>query len=134
MNWAQKHRLGHHLRMYSGWVLFFYAATHLLNHSIGIFGLEAMEQARLIFIGFWRLPVFEWFVVTCLLIHFVFVLVKLFTKTTYKGLSSAEWTQIVLGFLVPVVITVHIIETKFANKIFNTSDTYTYYLLATFNI
>ena len=128
MNWAQKHRLGHHLRMYTGWILFFYAATHLLNHSIGIFGLEVMERARLIFIGFWRLPVFEWFVVACLLIHFVFVLVKLFTKTTYKGLSSAEWVQIVLGFMVPLVITVHIFETKIANKVFSTSDTYTYYL------
>ena len=108
--------------------MFLYASTHLLNHSIGIFGLNAMEEARLIFIGFWRLPVFEWFVVSCLVIHFLFVLAKLFTKSTYKGLSSSEWVQIVLGFMVPFVITGHIFETKIANKLFETSDTYTYYL------
>jgi hypothetical protein len=52
MNWAQKHRLGHKIIMYTGWILFFYATTHLLNHTVGIFGLDALEKARLIFIGF----------------------------------------------------------------------------------
>ncbi len=128
MNWARKHQLSTKFRTYSGWILFFYASTHLLNHSMGIFGLDVMEQARLIFIGFWRLPVFEWLVVSCLVTHFVFVLVKLFTKSTYKGLSSSEWVQIVLGFMVPFVITGHIFETKIASKLFGTSDTYTHYL------
>jgi len=128
MNWARKHRLGAKLRMYTGWILFFYVTTHLLNHAVGILGLEALEQARLIFTGFWRLPVFEWLVVTCVVVHFLLVLIKLFVKTTYRGLTASEWVQIILGFLIADLIVHHVFETKMANKLFGVTDTYTYYI------
>jgi adenylate cyclase len=128
MNWAKKHRLDSKLLMYSGWILYFYAFTHLLNHSMGILGLQTLEGAREIFIAFWRLPVLEWLVITCLVIHFVFVMYKLFTKSTYKGLSGTEWTQIVLGLIIPVLLVVHIFETKIPTLLFDTNDSYSYYL------
>lgn len=128
MNWAQKHRLRAKITMYTGWILFFYACTHLLNHSIGIFGLDTLEKARLIFLGFWRLPVLEWLVVSCLVLHVITVLIKLFTKTTYKGLATSEWVQIVLGFLALDIMVHHVMETKMVTKLFNVVDSYSYYL------
>lgn len=128
MNWAHKHRLGAKLRVYSAWILFFYACTHLLNHTMGIFGLEALEQARVVFIAFWRVPVFEWVVVASLVVHFVLVLYKLFGKPTFKGLSGSEWVQIILGFLIVDILVHHIFETKMAHKLFGVVDSYTYYI------
>ncbi|MDX1408680.1 MAG: adenylate/guanylate cyclase domain-containing protein, partial [Saprospiraceae bacterium] len=128
MNWARQVRLRAKLIMYTGWILFFYATTHLINHSLGIFGLDVLERARLVFIGFWRLPVFEWLVVSCLLIHVIAVLHKLFNKATFRGLSSAEWVQIVLGLMIPDILTHHIMETKMANKLFEVTDSYSYYI------
>ncbi|MDX1477037.1 MAG: adenylate/guanylate cyclase domain-containing protein [Saprospiraceae bacterium] len=128
MNWAQKVRLRAKIIMYTGWILFFYAVTHLINHSIGIFGLDSLEKARLVFVGFWRLPVFEWLIVLCLFLHLFAVLHKLFNKTTFKGLSSAEWVQIVLGLLIPDLMVHHVMSTKIAGKLFNVSDSYSHYI------
>ncbi|NND34902.1 MAG: hypothetical protein HKN76_20115, partial [Saprospiraceae bacterium] len=128
MKWVQKYRIRAKLSMYTGWILYFYAFTHLLNHSLGIFGLEVLESGRKLFIGFWRLPVLEWLVVVCLVMHFSLVLYKLFIKKTFKGLSSAEWVQIILGFLIPDILVHHIFETKIANKLFGVLDSYTYYI------
>lgn len=116
------------MRRYSGWILYFYAFTHLLNHSMGIFGLDILERSREIFIGFWRNPVLEWLVVACLVIHLLLVLYRLFTAKTFKGLSGVEWTQVVLGLCIPDMMIHHVSETKIARELFNTEDSYSYYL------
>lgn len=117
--------------MYTGWILFFYACTHLLNHSFGILGLDALDRARTVFIAFWRLPVLEWVVVASAFLHFIFVAHKLFTRPTYKGLSGIEWTQIVLGLLIVDALTNHVMETRITHELFNVEDSYTYYIFWT---
>lgn len=128
MDWFRKYRLGVKLRMYSGWLLFFFAGTHLLNHSMGIFGLNTLENARDIFIGFWRLPGLTWVVVAGVVVHFTVVMYKLFTRKTYKGLSGEEWVQIVLGLLSIDLIIHHVLETKIASLAFGIVDSYTFYV------
>lgn len=128
MNWFQQHRIRAKVITITGWILFFYATTHLLNHSLGIFGLDTLESSRLAFLAFWRLPVLEWLVVGCLLLHFLFVLHKLFMKSTYRGLSRMEWVQIVLGLLIPDILGHHIMETKIAHELFGLVDSYSYYI------
>ena len=113
---------------YTGWILFFYAATHLINHALGIFGLATLEQARLLFIAFWRTAVLEWVIVAAAFIHFVLVLHKLFFKKTYRGLHRAEWFQIVLGLLIVDALTHHVMETKITTKLFGVDDSYAYYI------
>lgn len=128
MQWVVKHRVAYRLRMYTGWILFFYACTHLLNHAMGIFGIETIEAARLIFLSFWRLPILEWVVTGSFLVHFTLVIAKLFRKQTYRGLSFAEWLQIIFGFYIVNFLIHHIIETKILYKVFGIVDSYTYYL------
>lgn len=129
MNWKTRLRqIRSGITQYTGWILFTYAITHLLNHSVGIFGLEPLEKGRLIFVGFWRFGVLEWLVISSALLHFLMVLHKLFFKKTFRGLHRAEWIQIILGFLIAVTLTHHIMETKIASELFDVTDSYTYYL------
>ncbi len=129
MNWKSKLiHIRNKIIQYTGWILFSYACTHLLNHSIGILGLGPLEQARNIFIGFWRFNVLEWLVISSVVIHCILVLHKLFFKKTFKGLHRAEWIQIIFGFLIAETLTHHIMETKIAAELFDVSDSYTYYL------
>ena len=128
MNWWRKQSIGIKLRRYTGWILYFYAFTHLLNHAMGIFGLQVLEQSREIFVSFWRLPVLEWLVIFCLILHFLLVLARIFRAKTFKGKTGAEWTQVILGLLIPDLMIHHIFETKMAGKFFDTADSYTYYL------
>ena len=43
------------LRTITGCFLFFYAVTHLLNHSLGLISLEVMELGRSVFLKFWNM-------------------------------------------------------------------------------
>lgn len=129
MNWKTRLiQIRTSIIQYTGWILFFYAITHLLNHALGILGLGPLEQGRLIFIGFWRFGVLEWLVISSAVLHFLMVLHKLFFKKTFRGLHRAEWIQIILGFLIAVTLTHHIMETKIASELFDVTDSYTYYL------
>ncbi len=117
--------------MYTGWVLLVYAITHLINHAVGIFGLDALEQGRLIFTGFWRSLLLKWVVVTAISLHLLAVLHKLFFKKTFHGLHTTEWVQIVLGLLAVVGLVHHVMETKIAHEIYGIEDTYAHYLFWT---
>ena len=47
------------LRLYTGLWLLFYAATHLINHALGLISLAAAEGGRIVFLAFWRQPLVE---------------------------------------------------------------------------
>ena len=57
------------LRLWTGLVLFLFAATHLTNHALGLFSLAAMEAGRTVFVGFWRTPPAELVLLLSLLLH-----------------------------------------------------------------
>ena len=44
------------LRLWSGYVLFFYVVTHLLNHALGLVSLRALEEGRHWFAFVWSNP------------------------------------------------------------------------------
>ena len=49
------------LKLWTGMFLMFYCVTHYLNHSIGIFGLDAVEYIRNIFLFFLEESFHEFF-------------------------------------------------------------------------
>jgi hypothetical protein len=57
------------LRLWTGFVLFLFAATHLANHALGLISLEAMEAGRGVFVGFWRTPPAELALLLSFLLH-----------------------------------------------------------------
>ena len=44
------------LRLWSGYVLFFYVVTHLLNHTLGLISLRVIEAGRHWFVLIWHNP------------------------------------------------------------------------------
>ncbi|WP_316180857.1 adenylate/guanylate cyclase domain-containing protein [Bradyrhizobium sp. SZCCHNRI1009] len=115
------------IRLVSGLVLFAFAATHFLNHAVGLFSLEAMDEVQE-----WRLVVTRsWpgmiVLAAALLAHAVLA----FTKTVERGtwrLSSWELVQIATGFAIPVLLLPHVIETHMAHALFGVQDGYLYAL------
>ncbi|MGJ5179074.1 2Fe-2S iron-sulfur cluster-binding protein [Bradyrhizobium oligotrophicum] len=115
------------IRLVSGLVLFAFAATHFLNHGVGLFSLEAMDEVQE-----WRLAVTRsWpgmiVLVAALLAHAALA----FTTTIQRGtwrLPAWEATQIVTGFAIPLLLLPHVIETHVAHALFGVQDSYLYAL------
>lgn len=117
------------VKVWSGVFLFFYAATHLLNHAFGMISVDAMEQARLVFVAFWRSPPLNYATVVALLVHGGLAIAKTVRRKSFRGLSRNEWVQLVIGLIGPVGLIGHIMATKVAHEAYGVDDTYSYYLL-----
>ena len=97
------------LRILSGLVLFTFALTHLLNHSLGIWSIEAMDAAQ----G-WRTAVTRWTPVSLLLLaafltHLALNLVKIARRTTWR-MPVWEAIQIGFGLLIPLTLLEHAVS------------------------
>jgi adenylate cyclase len=119
--------ISRNLSLISGLILFAFAATHFLNHAIGLFQLEAMDEVQQ-----WRLAVTRsWpgsiLLGAALLTHIVFGLLKTACRGTLR-LPAWELTQIVLGLAIPLLLLPHIIDTRVAMTAFGVRDSYLYEL------
>lgn len=115
------------LRLISGLILFLFALTHFLNTAIGLVSLEQMDQ-----VDRWRVVVIRSLpgtiiLAAALVIHIVFALYKVATRTTFR-LPWWELLQILLGLLIPFLLFPHIVNTRIANNFFNVEDNYLYEL------
>lgn len=115
------------LRLLSGLILFAFAATHFLNHAIGLVHLETMQEVQ----G-WRLAVTRSSAGTIVLgvalaVHVLLALYKLATRATLR-LPPWELIQIGLGILIPFLLFPHIVNTRIANNVFGVQDSYLYEL------
>lgn len=117
------------LRLVTGLILFVYVITHLINHSLGLISLEAMEAGREYFLLAWRNPVGSLLLVGSLLIHMILALDAVYRRRRLK-LSIGEALQLILGFAAPILLVSHILGTRAALQLYDTDDTYTYVLLA----
>ena len=58
------------IRLWSGYVLFFYVVTHLLNHALGLISLRVLEAGRIWFVFIWHNPLGQTVLYGALLTHF----------------------------------------------------------------
>jgi adenylate cyclase len=119
--------ISRNLSLISGLILFAFAATHFLNHAIGLFQLETMDEVQQ-----WRLAVTRsWpgslVLGAALLTHVVFGLLKTARRGTLR-LPAWELVQIVLGLATPLLLLPHIIDTRVAMTAFGVQDSYLYEL------
>jgi adenylate cyclase len=119
--------LGQRLRITSGLILFAFAATHFLNHALGLVNLETMHEVQE-----WRWVVTRsvpgtFILLAALVTHVTLALYKLANRTTLR-LPPWELTQIVLGLLIPFLLFPHIVNTRIANVFFGVQDNYLYEL------
>ena len=105
------------LRLASGLILFAFAATHFLNHALGLVGLEAMHTAQE-----WRTAVTRsWpgtiVLVSALIVHILLGLYKLAKRETWR-MPRWEAAQIAFGVAIPFLLFPHIVNTRIAHTFF----------------
>jgi len=115
------------LRLWSGYVLFFYVVTHLLNHTLGLVSLGVLEAGRHWFVLIWHNPVGQTVLYGTLLGHFFLALWSLYQRRALK-LSSWEWTQWILGALIIPLGALHVVGTRLAHALYGVDSGYPWVL------
>jgi adenylate cyclase len=115
------------LRLASGLVLMAFACSHLLNHTLGIHSLAAMEAGGRVFVAVWRAAPATLLLYAAFALHVVLSVHKLWRRRSLK-MPAWEMAQVALGFLIPFWLVSHIIGTRGAYQIFGVDVTYSYVL------
>jgi adenylate cyclase len=117
------------IRLTTGLVLFAYVATHLTNHALGLFSLQAMEAGREYFLLLWRNPVGTAALYGSLITHFALALWAIYSRRRLDY-TIGEAAQLLLGIAIPALLALHMVGSRGAHELAGTNDTYTFVLLA----
>jgi adenylate cyclase len=110
-------------RIVTGLVLFTYLTTHLLNATLGLISLEAMEAGRVWFLALWRNPVATTIFYGSLLTHFVLALYALYQRRHLR-IPFWEALQLALGLCIPLFLATHFTATRMAFEWHGVVDSY----------
>ncbi len=111
------------VRLYSGVVLFVFAATHLLNHSIGLVSLDAMEAVREVRAGFWRSLPGTVLLAGAMVLHVMLALGKFAQRRSWR-VKPSEAVQLVFGLAIPLLLVRHMLGTRLPHELFGVDDNY----------
>src|ERR1051325_3935211 len=111
------------VRIVTGLVLFTYLTTHLLNHSLGLISLEAMEAGRLWFLALWRNPLGTAAFYGALLTHFALALYAIYQRRHLR-MPLGEGLQLALGLCIPLILATHFVGTRLAYESYSIQDLY----------
>ena len=115
------------LRLISGLTLFVFLATHLINHSLGLVSLSALEAGREVFLALWRnLPATLW-LYGALLVHAGLAFWALYQRRRL-AMPPWEWVQLIFGLAIPLLAVQHVFGTRGAHELLGTEDSYAYVL------
>ena len=78
------------VRLISGLILFAYVLTHLLNHAVGIWSLEALAATREPFVALWRNPVGTVLLYGGLAAHVLIALRAVWLRDSLRTMTAAE--------------------------------------------
>jgi adenylate cyclase len=110
-------------RIVTGLVLFTYLTTHLINHSLGLISLDAMEAGRAWFLALWRNPLSTAVFYGSLLTHFILALYALYQRRHLR-MPFWEALQLTLGLCIPLLLATHFVGTRMAYEWYGIEDMY----------
>jgi adenylate cyclase len=121
--------MSHRMRLWSGLILFLFAATHLLNHALGIVSFEAMQTVQI-----WRTFVTQSWLGNAVLIwaaltHFCLGVAKFLRVRTWR-MDVRSAVQLGFGLLIPVLLIRHVIGTTVPQDQFGIKVDYAFALWA----
>jgi adenylate cyclase len=90
-----------------------------------------MEKGRILFLTFWRAPLFKYIFYLALAVHLLFTLSKFVSRRTLR-MGRADWAQLILGLLIPAFLLQHINSTRVMHQFFGLNDTYSFVIGMTF--
>ncbi|MGE0214016.1 MAG: adenylate/guanylate cyclase domain-containing protein [Parvibaculaceae bacterium] len=121
--------LDRRLRIWTGVVLFAFAATHLMNHALGLVSLDVMEAVRDVRTAVTRSLPGTVILAGAALIHLVLGLATFINRRTLR-LKPVEAVQLGFGLLIPLLLFRHVIGTRGVHELFGVRDDYEYALFA----
>ena len=120
------------IRLVSGLVMLAYVTTHLLNHALGLVSIPAMGWTLTeIAYPLWANPPMQAALYGSFLVHYSLALWALWQRQTLR-LRGSEILQLTLGFLIPILLTRHVVVTRISDSFFGTRDLYYQLLLYNF--
>lgn len=119
-------------KLASGLVLFTFLATHLINHTLGIVSLQAMEAGAGIFKFVWRSWPGTVLLYAAALTHPLLALFNWLRRGHYRGIPWQGWVQLALGLCVPPLVVDHVIGTRGLHGAMGVNDSYAYVLIVQF--
>ncbi|MCZ6552234.1 MAG: adenylate/guanylate cyclase domain-containing protein [SAR324 cluster bacterium] len=125
---TRRYHFGIHVRLVSGLMLFAFVSGHLINHSLGIFSVEAMEWGRAIFVAIVRSLPGTAILLAAVLLHIAFGLGKLLRMPSLR-MPLWEIVQKVSGLLIPILLLPHIIVSRIGSEIVGYEVSYFFELL-----
>ncbi|RVU38404.1 2Fe-2S iron-sulfur cluster binding domain-containing protein [Hwanghaeella grinnelliae] len=98
------------IRLYSGLILASFVLTHLLNHSLGLISLEAMDRGRMILNAPWSNIVGGPLLLAAFVVHILNALYAIYRRTSLR-MSNWEATQLSMGLAIPILLGPHLAGT-----------------------
>ncbi len=116
--------LEHRLRLATGLVIAFFLVLHLLNASLGILSLTAMNSLGDMLFEFWSIPLFGAILYGSFIIHIGLMYVGLYRR---RSLRMPRWhmLQYALALALPILLIGHIMGTRGAFQIIDATANYT---------
>lgn len=119
-------------KLASGLVLFTFLATHLINHTLGIVSLQAMEAGADVFKFVWRSWPGTLLLYAAAVTHPLLALFNWLRRGHYRGIPWQGWVQLALGLCVPPLVIDHAIGTRGLHEAMGVNDSYAYVLIVQF--
>ncbi len=119
------------IRIATGIVLLAYISTHLLNHTLGVWSLEAMEAGRPVFLAVWRSVPGTVLLYGAMILHLIVVLISLYRRRSLR-MSVGEALQVVAGLALPPLLMAHGLAMRGLHEEFGIDDRYAFLLLGTY--
>lgn len=114
------------LNTLSGLVLFSYVASHLLNHAVGVFSIDALMASGKWFAIFWHQVLPTGALYSALTVHLAIALVAIYRRDSLRDTSRAEIVQLTLGLSIPVFLITHLMGTRVLDEFFDADPSYLY--------
>jgi adenylate cyclase len=111
------------LRLASALTMLSFVICHLTAHCFLLISFDDAEAARRILMYPWRGWTGTIILSTAFLIHYSNALWSIYVRRSLR-LSRWEWTQVLLGLCIPVLLTFHVVATRIAEHVL---DVTTYY-------
>ena len=118
------------IRIYSGMIIFAYVMVHLLNHSLGLISLSAMDNFNRYISVVIKTTLGTTILYSAFLAHMICGFISLFKRRTFK-LPARDWAQILFGILLPWVLLVHVMANGYSTRVENLNSSYALLVLAT---
>jgi adenylate cyclase len=111
------------LRLFTGLVMATFVVLHLINASLGIASIAAMEAMRGVLVVIWGSIPGMTLILGSITIHVALALMSLYYRS-HLNLPTWEWVRIFLGFSIPVLAAGHVLGTRVAMNVLDIEVTY----------